>query len=225
MGILITVSGAVGGIGTSTFAWAIAQQVAHLMPSHTSVLIDAQASGPPLDLIAGAERVAGIRWSQVRVRSADIAHETVLAALPVHCGVSLLSSDEDATADGVALDHLVGVLRSESCVVVLDISARDARRESLAPEIDLLLVPPTMGGIVSAHRSLRPDTRVVLVETGHADVVLNQVAEYLARPELGSVRWQRAVIAGERSGAGTPRSTDVMKLAASVLEVHGHGTA
>lgn len=220
MGLVITVSGAVGGIGTSTFAWALAQQPAE--PGWLPVLIDAQPDGAPLDLTGGAEQIPGIRWSQVRIRSTDIAAETIVSSLPTHHGVAVLSADAGATADPIALGHLVEVLRSGDHVVVLDLPARHALREAMQPKIDVMLLPPTMGGIVAAFRSMRPATQFVVVDIGRGDLLPDQLAEQLGRPPLGVVRWQRAVAASSIAGTRIPAGTDVMRLAAGILGTDGH---
>ena len=218
MGMVISVSGAVGGIGTSTFAYALALQADPVLQSGCrAVLVDAQSDGAPLDLLVGAEAAPGIRWSQVRIRTTDIAADTILAALPQHRGVAVLSSDRDAAVDAAALGHVVSVLREENCVLVLDLPARDPLRESLRPDIDVLLLPPTMCGIVAAHVAMRESTVPVLVEVGSADVSAQMVAEYLAVQPLGVVRWQRSVRAGFVAGGSLPGTTDVMRIAALIL--------
>jgi len=222
MGMVVTVAGAVGGIGTSTFAYAVALQVGSaLQVGHKPVLIDAQPDGVPLDLVVGAEQVPGIRWSQVRIRSADISADTILSALPTHRGVAVLSADREATADAVALGHVVQVLRDEQCVVILDIPARHPLRASLRPEVDVLLLPPTLGGIVAAHAALREGTQLVLVDIGRADVTAPMVGEYLAYSPVGVVRWQRSVTAWAAAGGNLSRSSDVMRVAARIMGVDG----
>jgi hypothetical protein len=212
MGALITVSGAVGGIGTSTFAYGLALQFAT-----GAVLIDAQPDGVSLDCLIGAEECAGIRWSQVRVRSADISAEAIRAALPQHHGVHVLASDAEATADAVAIPHLVTALLQADSPVVLDISARDGLREMLHPDLDVMLLPATLPGIVSAQASLRSDTRLVLVEDGRAEVLPAMVSESLEREIVGVVRWQRAVLSAATAGVRPPATTDVMRVAALLV--------
>lgn len=226
MGIVITVSGAVGGIGASTFAYALALQAgSELQPGHAAVLIDAQSDGAPLDVVVGAEAVPGIRWSQVQIRSADISSDTILSALPTHHGVAVLSADRDAHVDAVALGYLVEVLRNEAYAVVLDIPARHPLRQSLCPDIDLLLLPPTMCGIVAAHVAMREATQLVHVDIGRTDVTERLLAEYLGRAPVGPVRWQRSVTAGAVAGGSLPRASEVMRLAAQILgAVDGAGT-
>ncbi len=212
MGTLVTVSGAVGGIGTSTFAYAIALQC-----NSGAVLIDAQPDGVALDVLVGAEECAGTRWSQVRIRTAEINAQAILAALPQYGRLHILSSDSEAAADSSAIPFLVRALQRDGVDIILDISARDALRKSLAPEVDVLLMPPTLPGIVAARTALLAKTQVVLVEAGSFEVLPSRAAEYLDREFAGVVRWQRGVALSATAGAPPPAGTDVMQVAASIL--------
>lgn len=212
MGVVVTVSGSVGGIGTSTFAFAVALQA-----GSGAVLIDAQSDGVPLDVLIGAENAVGTRWSQVRIRSSDIAADTVSAALPEHHGIRVLSADRDGLPDAVAVGHLVTVLRAEADVIVVDVPARHPMRQSLRPDVDLLLLPPTLPGIVAATHALLPGTRACVVDLGFADIPLSRVGEYLDHPVAGTIRWQRAVSVAATAGDPLPLGCDVMRLAARVL--------
>lgn len=216
MGVVVTVSGSVGGIGTSTFAFAIALQA-----GPGTVLIDAQPDGVPLDVLIGAENAVGTRWSQVSIRSSDIAAEAVSAALPEHHGIRVLSADRDGLPDALAVGYLVTVLRAEVGVIVVDVPARHPLRHSLRPDIDVLLLPPTLPGIVAATHALLPETRACVVDLGFADVPVPRVGEYVDRSVVGTIRWQRAVSAAATAGSPLPVGCDVMRLAARVL---GGGT-
>jgi hypothetical protein len=213
MGVVATVAGAVGGIGTSTFAIAIAAQA----PS-PCVLIDGQSGGVPIDLLLGAEQEPGIRWSQVQVRSSNIAADTIRAGLVARHGLFVLSADAAATSDPTALAHLVGALRAGEGSVVIDLPRRHPARAALEPELDLLLVPPTMFGVVAAGGSLHEATRLLLVETGRADVSRDQCEHFLGRRIGGVLRWQSALTAAATSGVLPPAGTDVMRVAAGLWQ-------
>ena len=220
MSMVVAVSGSVGGIGASTFAWALAQQLTLADGEAQHVcLIDVQPDGAPLDLIVGCEQTPGIRWSQVRIRSTDIAANVILQALPAHHGVAVLSADSGATADPVALGHLVAALRRDGCRVVLDIGARDAVLPTLQPDVEVLLLPPTLPGIVAAHAVLRRGAELIVVDTGNADVTPEMVATQLGRAPRASIRWQRSVRDAAVSAAPFPATSDVMRAAAEVLVV------
>lgn len=212
MGAVVTVSGAVGGIGASTFAYGLALQFAAGV-----VLIDAQPDGVPLDCLIGAEACAGTRWSQVRIRTSDISAQAIRAALPQHQGVHVLSADAESTADALAVPHLVTALRQAGSSVVLDLSARDKLRETLPMDVDVMLLPATLPGIVAARGLLRSSTQLVLVEDGRAEVLPAMVSDYLECELAGVVRWQRGVSSAATAGVKPPAATDVMRVAALLL--------
>ena len=217
--MVVSVSGAVGGIGTSTFAFALS-----LAAGAGSVLIDGSPTGVPLDILIGAERSPGTRWGHVRVRSDDIAPGAIVAALPEHLGVRVLASDATASADPLALGHVVAALRTASGAVFLDLPSRGPLRSTLRPDLELLLVPPTLHGIAAARLAAGPLTQVVLVETGRADVAASMMPEYVGCAVLGTVRWQRAITLASVAGAALPQHTDAMQLAKRILEtVPAHG--
>ena len=208
MGSVVSVSGAVGGIGTSTFAFALA-----LQPSGTSVLIDGQPDGVPLDVAIGLETEPGARWGSVRLGSADIAVPTVLDALPQAHGVHVLSADREAAVDLAALPLLVEALRDACELVVLDVPIRTAELASLRPDLRLLLVPPTLQGLGAALVASRMDHAVIAVDTGHRGLPIGMLHQYLEHPVAGSVRWQRAITDAAAACLPPPAGTDVMRLA------------
>ena len=212
MGVVVTVCGSVGGIGTSTLAFALALQA-----GPGTVLIDGQSDGVPLDVLIGAEASPGIRWSQVRIRTSDIAAETIRASLPDCHGLRVLSADRDAAADPTAVGHVVEVLRTEDGVVVIDVPSRSSLRQTLVPDVDALLLPPTLPGIVAARHVVLPTTRVAVVNTGSADVQSSRIGHYLDRDVVGTMRWQRAVSVAATSALPLPATTDVMRIAAEML--------
>lgn len=212
MGRVVTVSGSVGGIGASTFAFAVALQT-----GPEAVLIDG-CQGLPLDLLIGAEARAGARWSQVRIRSSDIESDTVRAALPEHHGVRVLSSDAQAVPDAIAITHLVQALAKAPGAVVVDLPARDPLRTALRPDLDVLLLPPTVHGVAAARMSVRSGTRAIVVRTGAADVAEATIAGFIGVPVGHVVRWQRSVSLAATAGAPPPAHSDVMTVAARLLE-------
>lgn len=217
MGFVITVSGAVGGVGTSTFAFALA-----LQPDGPRVLIDAQPDGAPLDVLLGAEAVPGARWSGVRLTSPDVTLSTVLGALPVLHGVHVLASDRDAVADPSAVTLLVSALRAECELLVIDAPLRAPLVDAVQPDLRLLLMPPTVAGLGAALLTTSAGLGVVAVDIGHPSLPIGRLHEYLEHPVVGSVRWQRSVTAAAEAGMVPPGSCDVMRLAALLWEGLAH---
>ena len=217
MGYVVTVSGAVGGIGASTFAFALA-----LQPAGPRVLVDAQPDGVPLDVLLGAEAVPGARWSGVRLTSPDISVDTVLEALPSVHGVHLLSSDRDAVADAGATTLLVAALRTDCDLVVIDTPLRAPVVDTLQPDLRILLMPPTVAGLGAALLTSSADLGIVAVDIGNPSLPIGRLHEYLEHPVVGSVRWQRAVTAAAEAGVAPPPASDVMRLAALLWEGLAH---
>lgn len=212
MGFVVTVTGSVGGIGTSTMAHAMALQ---LGPG--SLLVDAQTDGLPLDVLVGAEAATGARWSQVHIRSAALSAADVAAALPEHHGLRILSADATTVADAAAIGYLVEVVRATDAHAVIDVPGRHPGRQALHPDLDLMLITPTLQGIVAAQHALAPDTVVVAVDTGGAQVTATRAAEHLGRDVLGPVRWQRGVSLAATAGRPVPENTDLMRMAAHLV--------
>lgn len=208
MGFVVTVSGAVGGIGTSTFAYALALQA-----PGPALLIDGQPDGVPLDLTLGIEAEPGARWSSVRLGSADIVTSTVLEALPVSHGVRVLSADREAVADPTAMALLVTAMREACDLIVLDLPMRAADASALNPDLRLLLVPPTTPGLGAALVATRTGHAIVGVDTGQGGIPIGRFHEYLEHPVAGIVRWQRAVTVAAESCLPPPSSTDIARLA------------
>lgn len=217
MGLVMSVTGSVGGIGASTFAFALA-----LQSGAESVLIDG-CSRLPLDLLIGAEGRAGTRWSQVRVRSGDLEPSVIRAALPEHHGVRVLATDADAVPDPAAIQHLVGVLQREQGVVVLDLPPRDPLRTVLRTDLDVVLLPPTVHGVAAARLVALPTSQAVVVRCGGDEVPEHAIADYIGVPVRHAVRWQRSVTQAARAGAPLPARADLMTVAAALLAEVGHG--
>ncbi len=210
MGRVATISGAVGGIGTSTLAYVLALQCAG-----GSALIDAQPDGAALDVLLGSESAAGARWSQVRVQSDAIDGEVVLQALPEHAGVRVLSSDRHGNADPQALRFIVEALRGSCDLVVIDIPARHPALPDLRPDLRVMALPATITGLSAALAAPATDL-FVIVDIGHADFPVGSAADYLNAEVLGPLRWQRAVVMAAAQCQPPPGSTDVVKLAADL---------
>lgn len=207
---VLTVTGTVGGIGTSSLAWALA-----LCASPPVLLIDAQSHGVPLDVLLGAEAVDGVRWSQVRIRSAAFRTHDVLATLPSHHGVALLSADAEASADARALELLVARMREEATVVV-DLPARHPSRPALQAGLDLVLLPPTVPGIGGLRHARRAGSALAVIDTGMPDVSRTDLTAALGA-EPAWLRWQGVVRTACLSGAALPAGCDLMRFASRTL--------
>lgn len=99
-GRVTAVIGGTGGVGTSTFAVNLA--VTANRRGMRTLVVDADAWGGGLDLVVGAEDVAGARWCDLRQVSGHLPAGHLDAALPRFGDVSVLScsrADLQQTAD------------------------------------------------------------------------------------------------------------------------------
>ena len=213
MGAVITVSGAIGGIGTSTLAYAIALQC----PGR-ALLIDAQLSGAPLDLLVGAESEPGTRWHQIHVASASIDPETVLSALPHQHGIAVLSSSRLGLVQPIALAHLVDATRTSVDLVVIDIASRSSAIDLLQPDEQVVTLTCTIegvGGVLSANCAT---SRLVVMRSVNEDFLPTQIGKYLPNPQAGVVDHDRSVWLALRNRIPLPAKSSVMRTARRVVE-------
>lgn len=212
MGSVIAVSGAVGGVGTSTLAYAIALQGA---PS--AVLIDAQSSGTPLELLIGGESAPGTRWHQIQISTSAIDSETIMSALPEWNGVRFLSASRSGTVHQPALTHLVSSLRGSVEHIVIDVPARSALLDALQPDVHIMVIPNTIYGLGAAVGSLREDTKLAVVRSQLEDFRAYEITQYVAQTSLGVLEHERSVWMALRARAALPTNSSVMRLAAQVV--------
>lgn len=153
---LCVVTGASGGVGASTFAAVCASRSA--ARSWATVLVDADDSGPGIDLLLGSEDVEGMRWPDLDTSSAHLAADAVAESLPRSGGFAHLSVGRRDVPHGPA-PGVVTALRRAFDVVVADVP-----RHGLVPGTALagelvahaavvaVLVTPDVRGIAAAER-------------------------------------------------------------------------
>lgn len=212
MGSVIAVSGAVGGIGTSTLAYALALQA-----GSAAVLIDARPSGVPLELLIGGESEPGTRWHQIHIANAGIDPATVRNALPQWNGVRFLSANRFGTAHLPALTHLVTVLRNVPGQLIVDVDARSSILDALQPDLHVLMVPNTIYGLGAAVPCLREHTALVIVRTHLEDFRTEEIGRYLSQPVYGTIEHERSVWVALRARAPLPMNASVMKTAQHII--------
>jgi len=212
MSRVIAVSGAVGGIGTSTFAYALAL---HAAP--TGTLIDARRSGVPLELLIGGESEPGTRWHQIHVTSAAIDAETIRSALPKWNDVLFLSANRLGSVRSPALAHIVDALRQGSADVVVDVDARSSLIDTIHPDLHVLVVPNTIYGLGAAVPALRENTSLLVVRTQLEDFRSDEISRYLSQPVLGVIQHERSVWMALRARKALPTDSSVMRSAALLV--------
>ena len=207
MGAVVQVSGAVGGVGATTLAWAVA-----LQRRGSVVLVDAQPDGAPLYVAIGADGVRGARWSQVHVATPDIEAEHILAALPEWHGVRLLSSDHTVAYEP-ALQHVVGALREAVDLVVVDAPLHTAIART---DLRLAITSADVQGICAVVG--RADENLAVVTTNpERRRAVDDVARYLPVPHVGHIRRQPQVSRAMHDGLDLPANCDAMRIAGALL--------
>ncbi len=147
-GPVIGVVGGSGGAGASTFVAVLAASAAGV---RDSVLVDLDATSGGIDVLLGAEDVAGPRWSGLRLGGGELDPRVLAEALPRWSSVAFLAADTLPPPSVVA--QLVGVARLVGPVVVdlgrSPTAARQAAVESC--NLIVLLARADVAAITSAR--------------------------------------------------------------------------
>ncbi|WP_257161965.1 septum site-determining protein Ssd [Corynebacterium cystitidis] len=148
---VLTVLGAAGGAGTSTFAAALARAAG---PTHAPTLVDAHRYSGGLDLVLGIEEQTGARWGEITVGDGDVLRGDIRRALPGTADdIKVLTSTRTTVADPfhITADELEAVLQplSTSGVTVVDAPAHmiPARSTSV-----VIVVPAEVRAAAAAAR-------------------------------------------------------------------------
>ncbi len=181
-GRCLAVVGTAGGVGTSTFAAALARQLA------PSVLVDARPLAGGLDLLLGLEDAPGARWPDLRLGTGTVEAADVRRALPATPeGVAVLSGARSTDGAGEAvgagdLDAAVQALRGQEAVIVdgavtnsadhvVILAAAEVRAAAAAAGIAARLRADNVPhSVVLRHRGWSSMTAADVEAVVHADV-------------------------------------------------------
>lgn len=208
-GGVVAVSGSCGGAGTSTLAAALA-----VLAAPGSLLVDGDPWGGGLDLLLGAERSDGLRWSELTGLRGTVAGNALLAALPETGGMQILAADRSRPGDvpAPAITAVADAAAAEGCTVVLDLPRpRPGGGEEAADSADLavLVVPARLRAagaarlLVDAHGPPWSSAAIV-VRTAPGGLSADDVQEVVGRPVLAVVGHDRS--AASRGERGRPPS-------------------
>ena len=194
-GRLVSVVGGCGGIGASSLAAALS--VGAASRGLPAMLIDLDVLGGGIDLLVGAEGVAGWRWPRLGAAQGHLGDLT--GHLPRIGGLDVLSTAREAEPDSLSSEAVRAVLSSATRshrLVVVDLprspapAVVEALRRSAAT---LLVVSADVRGIASARvtaASLRELTGVlalVVRRSRAAAIDADAVAESVGVPVAGVV--------------------------------------
>lgn len=200
-GEAIAVIGARGGAGASLLATALAQRAGD------ALLVDLDAWGGGIDLLAGTENTAGLRWSDLTAQSGRLTWPALREALPRQRGVSVLSGArrgheahevrEVTEVRAAAVDAVVDAGRRGGITVVCDLprALSDPVETALGAADLVVVVSPCdvrscAAGAVLAPRLYAANPNVGLVVRGPAPGGLRaaEVAEIIGLPLLATLR-------------------------------------
>jgi secretion/DNA translocation related CpaE-like protein len=192
-GQLVVVVGGSGGVGASSVAAALA--VGAVSRGLPAMLIDLDALGGGIDLLVGAEGVAGWRWPRLGAIQGHLGDLT--GHLPRIGGLDVLSTARDDETTGVQPEAVRAVLLSATRshrLVVVDLPRSfppGAHGVLRGAALTLLVVSADVRGIAAAQRvadSLRdiaPALAVVVRRPRSGAIESGLVAESLGLPLAG----------------------------------------
>lgn len=195
-GQLLTVVGAVGGVGSSTCAAALAVTAA--AEGVRTVLVDGDLRGGGLDLLLGAEHLAGWRWPQLARATGHVGD--LSGQLPAVDGIDLLTGvrgGHSATPVELGAEQLATVLRSTTRshdLTIVDLPrwlSPEVLEVTRRSELTLLVVRADLRGLAAAREvaSWLPstDTQILLRGRRAAGMSPDLVEESLGLPVLASL--------------------------------------
>ncbi len=228
-GEVVAVIGARGGAGASLLATAVAQRAGD------ALLVDLDDWGGGIDLLAGTEHSAGLRWCDLTARRGRLSWPALRDALPRHRGVSVLSGarrGHEVPAVGAGtVDAVVDAGRRGGITVVCDVprALSDPVETALSAADLVVMVTPCdvrscAAGAAVAPRLLSANPNAGLVVRGPAPGGLRaaEVAEIIGLPLLTTLRAEpRLAERLEHAGLRLHRRSALGVAAVRVLDVLG----
>ena len=226
-GRVLVLTGGSGGVGTSTLAAALALAAAR--EGRRVLLVDAEPVGGGIDVLLGAEHLAGWRWSRFAAARGHLGD--LGGQLPRCDGVDVLAVDRGAAQSGaLQADQLAAVLESAATshdLVVVDLprGVTPGHDEVLQRSAAvLLLARADVRGVAAADaclRELAPRCREVevVVRTGRGHrLAPTLVADALDLPLAGVLEEDGALpVAAERGDPpGHPARSSLGRLSESL---------
>jgi secretion/DNA translocation related CpaE-like protein len=194
---VVGVVGGCGGAGGSVLASGIAVTAA--LGGRRTLLTDLDPLGGGLDVLLGAEQVAGLRWPDLASARGRLSGGMLREALPRIDGLSLLSWDRADPIDvpGTASAAVAAGAARGFDVVVLDLTRH---LSTVAPEwlrmvdLGLVVLPAGLRALAGATRVVPvlsrsvADLQVVVRGPTSGQVPSEALAEALGIPLLGELR-------------------------------------
>lgn len=205
---MIGVIGGCGGVGSSSFAAALALVAA------PSLLVDLQRWSGGVDVLLGIEATPGARWSGLRLAGGRLDPAQLRAGLPTVGGCAVLAADS-TEVDPAAVVQVVTTARASGAVVIDVPGAADDLRAAALGVLDfaVLLARADVAGLVAARAAAAALGDVpagVVVRRG--DVGAAEAARLVGLPLLGELP-----VAGRGAPDVRRPARAVVRVAAGVL--------
>ena len=153
-GLVVGVTGCVGGCGVSTFAGALGVQLAQRAPS---TVVDTDPSGG-MDLILGVEEEPGPRWDELDFNQGDLATADVRAVLPTAAASCVSHRRDRGAGPPPSTDTILGALRTlrEEGYTVVDLPRADALDPDIVAAVDhlVVIIPREVRGVCAVAAQL-----------------------------------------------------------------------
>lgn len=187
----VSVVGASGGLGVSTLS--VGLGLAFAKHGMRSSVVELAPHGGGLDLLVGAEAIEGLRWSDLRQAHGQLGevHEGMVDVAGMR--LLALSREEPAPPDPPARRAVIGALRREMDVIVVDagpVAAADADVVVMVVGADVRSVAAAR--MASAETGVSPAGLVVRSGPGRK-LPPKVVAQSLDAPLLGELREDKAL--------------------------------
>ncbi|QRY54650.1 CpaE-like family protein [Mycolicibacterium septicum] len=196
-GPAVAVLGARGGAGASVFAVALAQS------AQTALLVEADPWSGGIDLVAGSEDLAGLRWPDLALQGGRLGYPALRDALPRRDGVSVLSSGRSgADIEAGPLGAVIDAGCRGGVTVVCDVPRRatEAAETALdAADLVVLVTPADVRSCTAAAAArpwvlaCNPNAGVVVRGPSPGGLRATEVARIVDLPLLAAMRPQAGI--------------------------------
>lgn len=223
---VVSIVGACGGVGATTLAVAAARLAVDR--GLRTVLVDGDPTAGGIDLAAGAETERGLRWPELDGAVGQVSAHELMAALPSHRGLRLVSHDRVGGPVASGAPVLSAAVRGFD-LVVADVPRQlgDLARELVARSVlTVVVVPRRLGGVVAARAlidRIEPWAGSIglVTRAGAGGVPVGAIAREVGRPVLADIRHSRRLAADVEHGLGPTHARPVLRAARTVLDAVG----
>ncbi len=217
--VVVGVIGGAGGVGSTTFAVALAQVLAERGPA---LLVDTDGDGAGVDRLLGIEAESGVRWDALMQSAGRLSSRALREALPRRHELSVLTwpVDRSRGLSTAAVREVLAAARRGYPGVVVDLPRRsDPIAEEVLARCDevLLVSTMTLPAVSAAVRvgARLPGTATRLVLRGRAAGLQRaEVERLLGLPVAAAMTDQRRLDEAVSLGLGPLRSRGPLARAA-----------